>query len=215
MSSSVIFKDRQEAGKKLALLLDKYKGTDAIVLALPRGGVVIGKEVAEALNLPLDIIVTRKIGAPGNDEYAIGAIDINGNGVWNENERPYVDKIWLENKIKKETREAERRWNTYRKGMGPLELKGKTVIIADDGIATGLTMQAAVAYAKQANAKEVVVAVPVASMEAIGILKRVAKVYVIEIPVFFSAVGEWYEYFPQVSDQEVVSMLATTPTFHK
>jgi len=209
MSSSIIFKDRQDAGKKLALLLDNYKGTNAIVLALPRGGIIIGREVAEALNLPLDIIVTRKIGAPGNEEYAIGAIDIHGNGVWNENERAYVDKRWLENKIMEEIREAERRWGTYRKGRGPLELKGKTVIIVDDGIATGLTMQAAVAYARQTNAKEVVVAVPVASTESVGVLKEVVEVYVIETPVFFSAVGEWYEYFPQVSDQEVVSVLAS------
>ncbi|MGB2580435.1 MAG: phosphoribosyltransferase family protein, partial [Minisyncoccia bacterium] len=169
----------------------------------------IGKEVAEALNLPLDIIVTRKIGAPGNEEYAIGAIDIHGNGVWNENERAYVDKRWLENKIKEETREAERRWSTYRKDRGPLELKGKTVIIVDDGIATGLTMQAAVAYARQTDAEKVVVAVPVASIESIGVLKEATEVYVIETPAFFSAVGEWYEYFPQVSDQEVVSMLAS------
>lgn len=210
MSSSVIFKDRQEAGKKLALLLGKYKGTDAIVLALPRGGVVIGNEVAEVLNLPLDIIVTRKIGAPGNDEYAIGAIDINGNGVWNENERAYVDKEWLENKIATEKKEAKRRWSTYRKGRGSLDIKSRTVIIVDDGIATGLTMQAAVAYAKHADASKVVVAVPVASTESIRVLKRVAEVYVIETPVFFSAVGEWYENFPQVSDDETTEILRVT-----
>lgn len=209
MSSLTIFKDRTEAGKKLAEILSDFKNSNAVVLALPRGGVVIGKEVAKALNLPLDIIVTRKIGAPGNDEYAIGAIDINGNGVWNEIECQNVDKKWLENKIATEKKEVERRLNTYRQGRGSLSIKGRTVIIVDDGIATGLTMQASVAYAKQTDAGKIVVAVPVASTESIRVLKGVAEVYVIETPIFFSAVGEWYEYFPQVSDNEVVSMLAS------
>lgn len=149
-----VFKNRTEAGKKLAELLNDFKNTNAIVLALPRGGVVVAKEIAMALNLPLDIIVTRKIGAPGNNEYAIGAIDINGTGSWNEAEREYVDKKWLEHKVALEKEEALRRWSTYRKGMGSLNLKSKKVIIVDDGIATGLTMQAAVAYAKTEGAEE-------------------------------------------------------------
>lgn len=102
-----IFKNRAEAGKKLAALLNNYKYTNSIVLALPRGGIIVGKEVAQELSLPLDIIVTRKIGAPGNNEYAIGAIDINGNGVWNESERAYVDKKWLENKITEEKKKLK------------------------------------------------------------------------------------------------------------
>src|SRR3989344_9668152 len=152
-----IFKNRAEAGKKLAEILSDFKNTNAIVLALPRGGVVVAKEVARELGLPLDIIVTRKIGAPGNDEYAIGAIDITGAGVWNEAERAYVDHKWLEHKVESEKKEAIRRFETYRKGMGQLSLKNKTVIIVDDGIATGLTMQAAVAYAKREGALRVVV----------------------------------------------------------
>src|SRR3990167_4835110 len=147
-----VFKNRIDAGAKLAEILIDLKNADAIVLALPRGGVVIGKEVAEALGLPLDIIVTRKIGAPGNDEYAIGAIDITGAGVWNEAERAYVDPKWLKHKIESEKKEAIRRFETYRKGMGTLNLKNKTVIIVDDGIATGLTMQSATAYAKREGA---------------------------------------------------------------
>ncbi len=140
MSSSTIFKDRIDAGKKLAVVLSDFKNTDAIVLALPRGGVVVAKEVAYELGLPLDIIVTRKIGAPGNDEYAIGVIDITGAGVWNEAERAYVDTKWLDQKIESEKKEAMRRFETYRKGMGALNIKNKTIIIVDDGIATGLTM---------------------------------------------------------------------------
>ena len=209
MSSHIIFKDRTEAGKKLSELLGEFKGTDAIILALPRGGVIIGQEVSKALNLPLDIIVTRKIGAPGNDEYAIGAIDINGNGSWNEAERAYVDKKWLENKVASEKKEAERRWGEYRKGRGYLNLKNKTVIIVDDGIATGLTMQAAVAYVKNEGAVKVAVAVPVASTEAIRALRGNAEVFVIETPIFFNAIGEWYENFAQVSDEEVISILSS------
>ncbi|HAS84796.1 MAG TPA: phosphoribosyltransferase [Candidatus Yonathbacteria bacterium] len=209
MSSSTIFKDRIEAGKRLAEVLSEFKNSDAIVLALPRGGVVVAKEVARELGLPLDIIVTRKIGAPGNDEYAIGAIDITGAGVWNEAERAYVDPKWLEHKIESEKKEAMRRFETYRKGMGALNLKNKTVIIVDDGIATGLTMQAAVAYSKREGALKVVVAVPVASTESVRTLKSVAEVRFLETPIFFSAVGEWYEDFPQVSDEEVISALAS------
>lgn len=208
-----IFKNRAEAGRKLAETLSDFKNVDAIVLALPRGGVVVAKEVASGLNLPLDIIVTRKIGAPGNDEYAIGAIDITGSGVWNEAERAYVDLKWLEHKIESEKKEAIRRFETYRKGMGNLNLKNRTVIIVDDGIATGLTMQSAVAYAKKEGAKKVVVAVPVASPESVRSIKKGAEVRVLESPIFFSAVGQWYEDFPQISDDEVVSMLARTPIF--
>ncbi|MBI5077983.1 MAG: phosphoribosyl transferase [Candidatus Yonathbacteria bacterium] len=205
-----VFKNRTEAGKKLAALLVNYKGSNAIVLALPRGGVVIGKEIARELNLPLDIIVTRKIGAPGNDEYAIGAIDILGNGVFGTGEKELVDKKWLENKITAEKKEAERRWVAYRTGRGSLDLKGKTVIIVDDGIATGLTMQAAALYAKQIGAEKIVVAIPVASSESVRNIKNMAEVRVLETPLFFSAVGEWYEDFPQVSDQEVVAALSST-----
>lgn len=204
-----IFKNRTEAGKKLAGLLTDFKGTDAIVLALPRGGVVVAKEVADALNLPLDIIVTRKIGAPGNDEYAIGAIDQGGEGVWNEAERTQVDKAWLAKKIESEKKEAERRWRAYRGKREPLELKGKTAIIVDDGIATGLTMRAAVAYAKREGAHKVIVAVPVAAEDSLRILKKEAEVRTIEVPVFFFAVGEWYKDFPQIEDEEVILALAS------
>lgn len=203
----VIFKNRTEAGKKLAVLLADLKGTDAIVLALPRGGIIVAKEVARELGLPLDIIVTRKIGSPGNDEYAIGAIDLDGEGVWNEAERSQVDKAWLAKKIDSEKKEAVRRWHTYRGSRGPLELKGRTAIIVDDGIATGLTMRAAIAYAKRKEAQKVIVAVPVSAEDSLRMLEKDAEVRAIEAPVFFFAVGEWYEDFPQVSDEEVINTL--------
>lgn len=203
-----VFKNRIEAGKKLAEVLGDFKNTNAIVLALPRGGVVVAREISEALNLPLDTIVTRKIGAPGNDEYAIGAIDVKGNTIWNEAERAYADQKQLAEKVESEKNEAKRRMETYRKGREPLTLKNKTVIIVDDGIATGLTMRVAVAYAKSEGAEKVVVAVPVASAESVLALQAISEVFVLETPIFFNAVGQWYEDFPQVTDEEVVSSLS-------
>lgn len=202
-----IFKDRIEAGKKLAALLSEFKSTNAIILALPRGGVIVGAEVAHALSLPLDIIVTRKIGAPENDEYAIGAIDQDGEGVWSEFEHARVDTKWLTEKIAAEKKEALRRLSLYRGTRAPLDFHGKTAIIVDDGIATGMTMQAAIRYAKKLNAHKVVVAVPVAPPSVVETLKKEAMVYTLETPVFFSAVGEWYKDFPQVEDSEVVATL--------
>ncbi len=208
MSLPGIFKDRSEAGKKLSRLLNDFRDMNAIILALPRGGVVVGAEVARALNLPLDIIVTRKIGAPGNSEYAIGAIDIEGNGVFNEAEIANVDKKWLENEVAKEKQEAERRWKEYRGARGPLELTGKTAIIVDDGIATGMTMKAAVRYAKALGAQNVVIAVPVAPMDSVSELQTEAEVRTLETPALFFAVGQFYEDFPQITDKEVILALA-------
>ena len=133
---------------------------------------------------------------------------MDGNGTWNESERSSVDKKWLDEKIASEKMEASRRWTTYRKGRSNLDLKCKTVIIVDDGIATGLTMKAAVGYAKNRGAEKVVVAVPVASAEALRALRDTAEVFVLETPIFFSAVGEWYKEFPQVSDEEVIKILS-------
>lgn len=208
MSSPIIFKDRIEAGQKLANILQEFKNTDAIVLAIPRGGIIVAKEISTTLNLPLDLIVTRKIGAPGDDEYAIGAVDIFGNVVWNEYEKEHIDPVWIEGKIASEKLEAVRRWETYRQGLGELSLKDRTVIIVDDGIATGLTMRAAVGYAKHEGAGKIIVAAPVGADDAVTIIKKVAEVRILEIPSYFSAVGEWYEDFPQISDQEVVVSLS-------
>ena len=198
-----IFKNRIEAGKKLAERLAEFKETNAIILALPRGGIITGAEVAHALDLPLDIIVTRKIGAPGNEEYAIGAIDIEGTGVFSESEA-----AWLNKEITKEKQEAERRWQEYRGTRGPLELVGKTVVIVDDGIATGMTMKAAVRYAKKLGAQNVIVAVPVAPQSTVAELKQEVDVRTLETPVLFFAVGQFYEDFPQISDQEVIRLLS-------
>lgn len=204
-----MFKDRIEAGKRLAVLLSEFKGTNSAILAIPRGGVIIGKEVADTLKLPLDLIVTRKIGAPENEEYAIGAIDMDGEGIFNEQEKARVNPQWLVEKILAEKEEAVRRWNAYRKGRGPLELRGKTAIIVDDGIATGLTIKAAVQYAKKSGAQKVVIASPVASHETVKELEKDAEIKIIATPSPFFAVGQFYQNFPQVSDEEVISILTT------
>lgn len=203
-----LFKDRQEAGQKLARILEDFKNKDAIVLALPRGGVVVGVEISKALSLPLDVVVTRKIGSPESEEYAIGAIDIDGDGVWNEAELGDVNKEWLDKEIEKEKQEAQRRQNLYRQDRTPLNLKDKIAVIVDDGIATGLTMRAAIRYAKKIGAQKVVVATPMASQKVIDEIKEEAnEVRVFETPSFFWAIGQFYENFPQVEDEEVINIL--------
>lgn len=203
-----LFKDRQEAGQKLARILEDFKNKDAIVLALPRGGVVVGAEISKALSLPLDVVVTRKIGSPESEEYAIGAIDIDGDGVWNEAELGDVNKEWLDKEIEKEKQEAQRRQNLYRQDRTPLNLKDKIAVIVDDGIATGLTMRAAIRYARKIGAQKVVVATPMASQGIINEIKKEAdEVRVLETPSFFWAIGQFYENFPQVEDEEVINIL--------
>lgn len=209
MSPSSTFNDRIDAGEQLAAILTEYAGTNAIILAIPRGGVIVGKTVARALKLPLDIVVTRKIGAPGDKEYAIGAIDIDGTGTFNEKEVATVDKKWLEETIANEKKESNRRFALYRGTRGPLELKGKTVIIVDDGIATGLTIKAAVMYVKKMSAGKVIVASPVASPETAHALAQITETKILFTPHLFFAVGQFYKDFPQVSDEEVIEILTS------
>src|SRR3989338_1595449 len=136
-----MFKNRVYAGRRLAEKLAKYRGQNAVVLALPRGGVVIGREIAQALGLPLDIAVVRKIGHPLSPEYAIGAVDDTGAIILNDAETESVSQAWLSDEIEREKKEAERRVKAYRGGRKPIPILGKTALIVDDGIATGLTMR--------------------------------------------------------------------------
>ena len=204
-----IFADREEAGRELGKRLALYCGKDAVVLALPRGGVVLGYEVARALQVPLDIIVPRKIGHPSNPEYAIGAVDEKGTRILNESEAKMVDAKWLEEETARQKAEAERRVKRYRGSKKALSLKGKTVILVDDGIATGLTMQLAVRRAAAESAARIIVAVPVAPPEPLEMLaEEGAEIVVLEPPEdFLSAVGAHYLHFEQVSDEEVVRLL--------
>lgn len=202
--------NRTEAGKKLAQKLQRYKSTDAVVLALPRGGVVVGHAVANILSLPLDIIATRKIGHPSNPEYAIGAVDVNGLTVFNEMEVSHLNKQWIKEEIRKQKEEARRRTKTYRRGRRNLDISGKTIIIVDDGIATGFTMRLAVKAVKKGNPEKIVVAVPVAPTESIDKIRNEGadEIVLLEPPEgFLGAVGAHYREFKQVEDEEVINLL--------
>ena len=208
------FADRNDGGKQLAEKLMPYKDDpNAIVIGLPRGGVVTAKEVAEMLNLPLDIVVPRKVGAPFNEELAVGAITQDGDVVWNEEiMRSYhLNPEDLSETIEKERSEAQRRLALYRQGKGPLNLKGKTVLLVDDGIATGATMMAAIAYAKKQGAGKIVVATPVATVGTLEkMVQEVDEVVSVQLPKIFLGISAFYGDFPQTSDEEVISILGAS-----
>jgi len=207
----MIFKDRQDAGKKLAQKLLAYQDEkNTLVLGLPRGGVVVAKEVAEVLHVPLDIIVTRKMGAPDNPEFAIGAVDEKGHAVFNEEalEDLGISEEYKKEILEKEKKEAHHRLKLYRKNRPPLELKDKIVILVDDGLATGATMRAAVYSAKAKKAKKVIVAVPVAAPSSLEKLRGESdELICLDAPYFFGAVSSFYEHFDQTMDEEVTQLL--------
>lgn len=202
------FKDRVEAGKSLAKVLEKYKGEDTVVYALPRGGVILGYEVARDLRAPLDLIITRKIGYPGNEECAVCAVAEDGHMICDQSAASMLDPEWLKDQAKKEMLEARRRREVYLKGQEPLKAEGKIAIVVDDGVATGLTLLLAIGELKHRNPKKIVVAVPVASRDAAARIGEEADDLVaLEVPIYFQAVGAYYQSFPQTSDEEVISLL--------
>jgi putative phosphoribosyl transferase len=205
----VIFVDRQEAGRRLAEVLADLKGEDVVVLGIPRGGVVVAAEVARAYGWPLDTVIPRKIRAPGNPELGLGAI---APGVRVLDQRMLdvlgVSEQYLEREIAEEEREIERRSEAYRRGRPAVDVKDKVVVLVDDGIATGGTATAAVRWAKAQGARKVILAVPVAPAEGVRNLAREAdEVVCLETPEPFYAVGQWYQEFPQTSDEEVLQIL--------
>ena len=205
-----MFKNRIDAGERLAKKLGQYQGRDTVVLALPRGGVVIGYEVARALKIPLDIVVTRKIGHPDNPEYAICVVDEKGSLLCNEAEVKTIDQAWFKEEILRQKREAERRTALYRGKRKMVKIADKVVIIVDDGIATGFTMRLAVRSVKMQNPKKIIVAVPVAPTESLQELKSEGadEIVVLEPPEeFMGAVGVHYLDFGQVEDDEVINIL--------
>lgn len=205
-----MFIDRTDAGQQLAKKLAKYSDTNAVVLALPRGGVVLGAEIAKAISAPLDIIAVRKIGHPLSPEYAIGVVDERGTTIFNETEVAAVDRDWLQQEVAAEQQEAARRSQHYRDQREPVSLKGKTAIIVDDGIATGFTMQLALRSVNAQSPEQVIVAVPAAPPEAIQMLKAegVGEVIVLEPPEHFLGwVGAHYRHFSQTTDAEVLKLM--------
>jgi len=205
------FRDRHDAGRQLAERLTAYANRpDVIVLALPRGGVPVGYEVAEALNVPLDIMLVRKLGVPGHEELAMGAIASGGVRVLNDETirmlripPPVVDRV-----AAIEERELERRERLYRGDRPPPDVRGKVVILVDDGIATGSTMMAAAQALRNLGARRIVAAVPVAARETCDAMRVVVDEMVCALtPEPFYAVGLWYEEFEQTSDEEVKALL--------
>jgi predicted phosphoribosyltransferase len=206
------FRDRVEAGRLLAELLSGYAGRDdVIVLALPRGGVPVGYEVAKALGAPLDVLVVRKLGVPGHEEFAMGAIASGGLLVLDQDlvRRLGIGRAEIERTVAAELRELERREAAYRDGREPPQLEGKTVILVDDGLATGSTMRAAALAVRQANPARIVVAVPVAAAQTCDEFRDVVDEIVCALtPQPFQAVGLWYDDFSQTSDDEVRALLS-------
>lgn len=208
-----LFKDRVSAGKKLALRLRHLKGQEAVVYALPRGGVVVGAEIARALKVPLDLIITRKIGHPSQMEYAIGAVAENGHLILNRQEALTIDRNYLDREIEKQKQEAKRRRKIYLGEQKPLSCSGKIAILVDDGVATGLTIKAAVSELKTGfRPKKIIAAVPVIPEEAAGQLERdgAEVVAISRTKHFLGAVGAYYRNFPPVEDEEVIGLMQKT-----
>src|SRR5881397_3030761 len=206
------FANRTEAGRLLAEKLVQYAGrADVIVLGLPRGGVPVAFEVAHRLGAPLDVFVVRKLGVPGFEELAAGAIASGGVRVLNEDvvrAIPYASEA-IEAITVKETAELERREQIYREGRPPPELRDRIVILVDDGLATGASMRAAVKALRQSGAAKIVVAVPVGPPETCHELEEEAdETICLSTPVFFQAVGQYYEDFSQTSDEDVRELLS-------
>jgi len=206
----VLFRNRVEAGQRLGEALKDLKGRDVIVLGIPRGGVVVASEVAEALGAPLDVIITRKVSPPGEPEYALGAVGQDGEVIMDQKAAVSlgVDKGYLEAEIARKRVEVRERTLKFR-GERPFpSLAGKVVVVVDDGMATGSSVSAAVLSIKKRGPKEVVVAVPVAPSDAVETLTEDGnRVVCLETPGAFFAIGEFYGDFEQVDDEEVREIL--------
>lgn len=201
------FLNRREAGLELAEKLDRFAGRqDVIVLGLARGGVPVAYEVARSLDLPLDVFVVRKLGAPGHEEFAIGAIATGGVRVLNQEaiQALGVTQSAIERITILERQELERRERMYRGGRGPVDVKGRTVIVVDDGLATGATMYAAIAALRKQNPAAIIVAAPVVAADTCSYLRTVADgCEYVRAPEPFHGVGLWYADFMPTTDREV------------
>lgn len=207
-----VFANRTEAGRRLAEEL-QYLNETKLVLAIPRGGVVVGNEIAKKINCSLDVMVSKKLTPPDHPEFAIGAIMHDGMVYFNTNWQEYLQKNQLEDEIRKKKEEVIRRLEKFR-GNSKYELGNKTIILVDDGIATGATVFVILNWLSKQKPKKIIVAVPVMPPQAFQYIgtefvmnKVVEKIIVLDIPPDFSAVGQFYKEFDQVSDEEVVSIL--------
>ncbi len=208
----MLFRNRTDAGRRLARQLERYAGhDDVVVLALPRGGVPVGFEIAQALKAPLDIFLVRKLGVPGQEELAMGALASGGVRVINESlvRRLGVPTAMIEEVAAREERELTRREHAYRGTNPPLPVAGRTVILVDDGLATGASLQAAAMALKRQGPARIVAAVPVGAAETCAEFRDVVdEIVCVETPEPFWAVGNWYDDFSQTTDEKVRSLLA-------
>ena len=207
------FKNRIEAGLLLARKLNKYKGKNVVVYALPRGGVAGAAEIANYLNAPLDLIITRKIGHPYQPEYAIAATAENGHIVGESDVLASIDSEWLKKAVQQQRFEAKRRREKYLQGRKEISVKDKIAILVDDGVATGLTIRAGITELKHGHPEKIVIAVPVVSQSIANILKKESdELIALDIPAdgeFLGAVGAYYDEFPSVKDEQVIAILNT------
>jgi putative phosphoribosyl transferase len=209
----MIFQDRREAGRRLAQELGSFKGRDdVVVLGIPRGGVVVGHEIAQALGAPLDVYITRKIGAPHNPELAIGAVASDGTLILDHQlaKRLGVSEDYIDAESERQKQEIERRIAEYRGGLSAPKLEDKVVILADDGVATGATTLATIRAIQTQEPAQLILAVPVGPRDTIESLKReVDQLFCLHAPEVFWAVGAFYNVFDQTSDAEVKALLET------
>jgi putative phosphoribosyl transferase len=207
----IMFSDRKDAGVQLTSRLKEYKDrAGVLVLALPRGGVVTGHEIARFLNVPLDIVIVRKIGFPGQPELAIGAVSETGTVVLNESiiSTYGVPKDYIEREISRQKEEISRRIKLYRKGKKLPSLEGKSIILVDDGVATGASIKAAITTLREEKLRKLIVALPVAPPGVADELEQMVDTFIcIETPFDFMAVGAYYRDFTQVTDEEVIELL--------
>jgi len=207
-----MFKNRQEAGRGLVEKLKKFKGPKTLVLGLARGGVVMASEIAKALGASLDVLVVKKIGAPGNEELAIGAVGPDEVVVWDKElcQRLGVDKKVKSEKLKVKSEERQEKERFLRGGKPPSDLVGKTVVLVDDGIATGATAKAAITWIKTQNPEKLILAIPVAPPDSVEKLKPIVdELICLQVEPDFWAVGQFYREFPQVEDEEVIQLLGS------
>jgi len=206
----MMFQNRIDAAKKLAKNLEWVKNNDPILLAIPRGGVIIGDIISSTLNIALDIIVSKKIASPHNPEFAIGAVMPDGSYVLNEEVTKMlnISQNYIDSEVASTVKEIERRLMKFR-GSKEYGLEGKTVVLVDDGIATGATMFVAIQWVKKQKPKQIIVAIPIGPKETIDQMNKVVdKVVVLQAPDYFNAVGEFYHEFDQVDDYKVREIMS-------
>ena len=211
MLNSKLYRDRQDAARKLLPALQKYKSKkDVLILAIPRGALEMGAILRDELKIPLDIVVTKKIGAPGNEEYAIGSVAPDGSVEVNQEVMGLygIPQSYIDDEALRLKHVIKRRYEDYRGDPNPPNLKGKIVIVVDDGIATGFTTMAAIQYIRKQNPKKIILAVPVSASDSYKKLKSaVDEMICLQVRDDFFAVGQFYEVFNQVSDEQAKKLL--------